>query len=109
MIGEEIFVQELQKRRRFNKRLKITEQSPQKVATLHSQEPVQSTSYQHLQVTYRNEDLERGAPFHWRIPFTHGADSDYYKKVVSVAMLGGSLVTTAWRVLKLRVEETPSR
>jgi hypothetical protein len=23
-------------------------------------------------------------------------------------MLGGSLVTTAWRVLRLRVEETPS-
>jgi hypothetical protein len=23
-------------------------------------------------------------------------------------MLGGSLVTTAWRVLRLRIEETPS-
>jgi hypothetical protein len=24
-------------------------------------------------------------------------------------MLGGSLVTTAWRVLRLQMEETPSR
>jgi hypothetical protein len=26
-----------------------------------------------------------------------------------IAVLGGSLVTTAWRVPRLRVEETPSR
>jgi hypothetical protein len=29
--------------------------------------------------------------------------------IVFISMLGGSLATTAWRVLKLRMEETASR
>jgi hypothetical protein len=31
-----------------------------------------------------------------------------FKAVNHLLMLGGSLVTTAWRVLRLRMEETPS-
>jgi hypothetical protein len=30
------------------------------------------------------------------------------RNLISNSMLGGSLVTTAWRVLRLRMEETPS-
>jgi hypothetical protein len=33
----------------------------------------------------------------------------YRKADGSLAKLGGSLVTTAWRVLRLRMEETQSR
>jgi hypothetical protein len=33
----------------------------------------------------------------------------YFKFVRFHSMLGGSLVTTAWRVLRLRMEGTPSR
>jgi hypothetical protein len=29
--------------------------------------------------------------------------------VITISMLGGSLVTAAWRVLRLRMEETASR
>jgi hypothetical protein len=33
----------------------------------------------------------------------------FLKENVIPSMLGGSLVTTAWCVLRLRMEETPSR
>jgi hypothetical protein len=33
----------------------------------------------------------------------------FYGSVLEESMLGGSLVATAWRVLRLQMEETPSR
>jgi hypothetical protein len=35
--------------------------------------------------------------------------NNFYGATMKRTMLGGSLVTTAWRVLRLRMEETPSR
>jgi hypothetical protein len=40
--------------------------------------------------------LSTGTTLHFNMYITHKS------------MLGGSLVTTAWRVLRLRMEETPS-
>jgi hypothetical protein len=40
----------------------------------------------------------------------HGSEpSKIHESVEFLTMLGGSLVTTAWRVLRLRMEGTPSR
>jgi hypothetical protein len=41
---------------------------------------------------------------------TAAIDQDTIKtEIMQISMLGGSLVTTAWRVLRLRMEGTPSR